>query len=91
MGETPVSEEWETIPMFEVPKKYRPPQKREVWPVWRAYHGKRTSCDTCIMDIAAGRRATLSQPAQWVRADALTQRFFCASHAIDKKKEDGVE
>jgi hypothetical protein len=83
--------EWETIPMFEVPKKYRPPKKPDNWPKWTAYHAKRTSCDTCILDIAEGRRAFLSQPAAWVREDAHSRRFLCVRHAIDKKKEDGVE
>lgn len=86
-----VTDEWETIPMFEVPKKYLPPKAPDEWPKWTAYHGKRTSCDTCISDIAAGLRAFLSQPATWSREDASSKRYFCAKHAIDKKKEDGVE
>lgn len=80
--------DWD-VPMFEVPKKYRPPKKPDNWPRWRDYKGKRTSCDDCIRAIATGERKFASQPASATREDAQGKEFYCTRHASDRKTKNG--
>lgn len=78
-----------TEPMFEVPKKYRPPKAPDKWPRWRAYKGKRTSCDDCIMAIANDQRQFASEPAGWTREDAIGKAYYCNRHATERKERSG--
>lgn len=77
--------------MFPVPKKYRAPQRPAVWPRWRPYKGKSTSCDDCIMAIANGTRTFASQPAGQTREDANGKAYYCNAHAIDRKMKDEAQ
>lgn len=79
--------EWD-VPMFEVPPKYRPPARRVIYPQWRKYTGKRTSCDDCILDIAAGTTRFMAEPATYTRIDEEGRRFYCARHTQDRKWKD---
>lgn len=74
-------DEYGTPEMFEVPVRYRPPRNTPQKPLWRAWKGKRTTCDDCIRAIASGARSGLSEPARYVRSDSGGKQFYCANHA----------
>lgn len=84
-----MSDPYGTEPMFDVPKKYRPPKRPDNWPRWREYKGKRTSCDDCIRAIARGESHFASQPAGHTREDADGKAFYCNKHATDRKSRSG--
>jgi hypothetical protein len=84
-------DEYGTIPMFETPKKYRPPAKVPKYPQWRKYVGKRTSCDDCIMALAQGKSRFLAGNAAHVRTDAEGRKFYCGEHAVHRKAMDPKE
>jgi hypothetical protein len=84
-------DDYDTEPMFPVPKKYQPPKKPDVWPRWRPYKGKPTSCDDCMRAIARGERQFASLPSRHTREDADGKAYYCASHAIDRKRKDGAQ
>ena len=79
--------EWD-VPLFDVPEKYRPPKRQQVWPIYRRYKGKRISCDGCILEIASGRRTALSEFATYSRADADGTRYYCDRHIQERKYYD---
>jgi hypothetical protein len=80
-----------TIPMFEVPKKYRPPERLIEGPVWKKYVGKRTSCDDCIAALAKGESQFASAPAAHVRTSPEGRGFYCRTHSIRRKERDDLE
>ena len=84
-------DEYGTIPMFEVPKKYKAPKKQadEAVPSWKAYKGKRTSCDHCILAIAKGQTKFLAENAAHVRTHLGVKAFLCNRHAMELKVQNG--
>ena len=76
-----------TEPMFDIPDRYRPP-KRKVGVAWRKHTGKITSCDDCILDLAAGKVKFMPTPAALVRTDLDSRRYYCHVHAAQRKEAD---
>lgn len=79
-----------TEPMFEVPKKYRAPEKLDDGKVvWRSYSGKRTSCDDCIVALMEGRSFFLAEPARFTRTVSGQVRYYCNRHSLTRRGHDG--
>lgn len=79
-----------TIPMFEVPEKYRPPAKPPKKIVWTAYKGARTSCCQCVLNIAKGTNRHFSDSASKVRTTPTSRDYYCYRHGYEQELQDDM-
>lgn len=74
--------------MFEVPEKYRAPDKPVAAVGWATYSGARTSCDGCLVNIAKGESRHFSEPAQYVRTTPEGRGYYCYRHGHAQRTMD---
>lgn len=80
----PVHDPGDTIPMFDVPKRYRRPKAPPKSDSWRQHSGKRVSCDVCILDLHNGTPDGVLDGARnrLVRLNGDVW-YICARHTSD--------
>lgn len=86
-----MSDDYGTIPMFEVPEKYRAPSKEVKGVSWRRYTGARTSCDNCISEHRERHIGAFQiERASWLRVTADSVGYLCFRHGAVQKTEDDL-
>ena len=81
-------DEYGTEPLFPVPESYRPPKRKTQ--AWRAWTGRRTSCDDCIIAISRAEQTFLAEPARWAHSDEDGTHYYCYGHARIRRSWEGL-
>jgi len=92
-------QEWIDVPLplegIEVPE---PKPKREVSKKetadaagvrWTAYKGRRTGCDTCILEVRMGDGNSVGD-AKHLRTHGANKQYLCGRHAADQRDKDNL-
>lgn len=80
-----MSDDYGTIPMFEVPDRYRKARPENAAPKWGKHSGPRTTCELCILDIRAGHLRSPYETATETYTVGSRVWHLCATHRTQIK------
>jgi hypothetical protein len=90
-------QEWVDIPLpgFDPvePKPKREVSKKETADAanvrWTAYKGRRTGCDSCIIEVRTGDGNSVGD-AKHLRTKGSDKQYLCGRHAADQRDKDNL-